>query len=222
MIMCAYYEDGTTRIKAGDSAHYLNRPIVIQEAKHLKARKMMRIVYLANEKEITLEVPYKTVMEGMKRAEPLTQSNHPKINEMGQEVVEGYACKPKDFDPNRPIMHFKYQIFICDDERCAKAAGEDTPLKLRELLKEMELNKGKNRIKISRSGCFGACRYRQVAECIANTRANGRIENNAVWLSHTHRWDEATWREVFQALAEDKPLEGIIDSKHRITMKVYE
>ena len=218
--MCAYYENETDKIKQGDEALYLNRPIVIKEAKHIKERKMMRIVYEANEKEICLEVPYKTVIQAMcltQRAE-----KKPKINEMGQEVVEGFMCKPKDFDANRPIMHFKYQIYICDDERCAKAGKTDKAKELRELLKEMGLNLGKERIKISRTGCFGACRFRQVAQCVANTQANGDVTNNALWFRHTHQWNTQKWREVFTALKEDTPLNTLLEEDAFIPMKVYE
>ena len=70
-----------------------------------------------------------------------------KINDMGNEVVEGFTCKPKDFDPNRPIMHYKSLLMICDDERCSKAGGGAKAEDLRNILKDMGLNQGKNRIK---------------------------------------------------------------------------
>jgi len=87
-----------------------------------------------------------------------------RLNEMGSEVVEGYTCKPKDYDPNRPIMHYKTLLLLCDDERCGKAGKIDKASHLREILKDMGLNKGANRIKISRTGCYGACRFRQVCQ----------------------------------------------------------
>ena len=217
--MCAYYENETDKIKQGDQALYLNRPVEIKEAIHLKEIRTMRIVYVANGKEICLEVPYKTVIDAMTLVSRKRKT--PKINEMGQEVVEGYACKPKDFDANRPIMHFKYQIYICDDERCAKAAKTDKAVMLRDLLKSMGLNQGKDRIKISRTGCFGACRFRQVAQCIANTRANGKVENNALWFRHTHRWGTEKWKKIFTALRDDTPLEACLDDSDHIPMKVY-
>jgi len=214
--MCAYYEDGTTKIKQGDKATIHGKEATIVEAKHIKASKQMHIAYTIGEKQMVLEVPYKTVLQGFAHLE-----SKPKINEMGQEVVEGYACKPKNFDPNRPIMHFKYQIFICDDERCAKAAKGDKATHLREILKEMGLNQGEDRIKISRTGCFGACRFRQVAECVANTQANGKALNNALWLRHTHQWSDTKWRELFLALKEDRPLTSVLEDSAFIPMKVY-
>ena len=145
-----------------------------------------------------------------------------KYNEMGNEVVEGYACKPKNFDPNRPIMHYKTLIFLCDDERCAKAQKIDKAVHLRELLKDMGLNKGKNRIKISRTGCFGACRFRGVAHITENTQANGNAYNNSLWLRHTHTYDDAKWKQIFELLVQDKPLKEHLDEKEFIPMKVYE
>jgi len=145
-----------------------------------------------------------------------------RYNEMGSEIVEGYTCKPKDFDPNRPIMHYKTLLLLCDDERCGKAGKDDRATHLRELLKEMGLNKGKNRIKISRVGCYGACRFRQVCQITENTQTNGNPDNNALWLRHTHNFSDEQWREIFRLLSEDKPLLELLDAKHFIPMKVYE
>ncbi len=148
-------------------------------------------------------------------------NNDIKINEMGNEVVDGYACKPKDYDPERPIMHFKAQVLICDDERCAKAAGTDKAQRLREILKDMGLNQGENRIKITRTKCFGACRYRQVAEIVTNTQANGAASNNALWLRHTHRYTDEQWIEIFQALRDNRSIQKLLNSEYFIRMKVY-
>ena len=146
----------------------------------------------------------------------------PKINEMGQEVVEGYSCKPKDFDAQRPIMHYKTLLFVCDGDRCAKAGKTDKAYELREIVKEMGLNKGENRIKISRTGCYGACRFRQVCQITENTQANGNPKNNALWLRHTHDFSKEKWREIFTILSQDEILVDKLDSKHFIPMRVYE
>jgi hypothetical protein len=145
-----------------------------------------------------------------------------KVNEMGQEVVEGFRCKPKDFDPNRPIMHYKSHIFICDGERCKRAFKDDRANTLRELIKELKLNKGAKRIKVSRGGCFGACRFRGVVNIYENSRANGFIENDNLWLKQTHLFDEKRWREILLALSEDIPLKSILDKEQFIPMKIYE
>ena len=145
-----------------------------------------------------------------------------RVNEMGSEVVEGYTCKPKNYDPNRAIMHYKSLLLLCDDERCGKAGKIDKASQLRDILKEMGLNKGKNRIKISRTGCYGACRFRQVCQITENTQANGNAYNSALWLRHTHNFTDKEWRRVFTLLAEDKILTDELDSKYFIPMKVYE
>jgi len=144
-----------------------------------------------------------------------------RLNEMGSEVVEGYTCKPKDYDAERPIMHYKTLLLLCDDERCGKAGKTDKASELREILKDMGLNKGENRIKVSRTGCYGACRFRQVCQVTENTQANGNMKNNALWLRNTHKFKEEDWRELFALLVEDKVLLDELDESYFIPMKVY-
>lgn len=128
-------------------------------------------------------------------------------NNMGSEVADGFICKPKKLDPTKPIMHFKTQIFICDGERCSKTQkGNDLAGKLRDIIKELELHKGKNRIKISRTNCFGACRFRQVAVTFENTKVNGNLVNNNIWLKNIHKYDESKWKELFLVLSTNKEL----------------
>jgi cobalt-precorrin 5A hydrolase len=145
-----------------------------------------------------------------------------KINDMGNEVVEGFACKPKNFDPSRPIMHYKSMIFICDDERCQKAHKTSKAQELRELLKELGLNKGKDRIKVTRVLCFGACRFRGVAHITQNTQSNGELRNNSLWLRKTHLYSAQKWLEIFKSLQNSIPLEDVLDKDDFIPMKVYE
>ncbi len=144
-----------------------------------------------------------------------------RLNEMGSEIVEGYTCKPKDYDANRPIMHYKTLLLLCDDERCGKAGKDDRATHLREILKEMGLNKGENRIKVSRTGCYGACRFRQVCQVTENTQANGNEKNNALWLRHTHQFSDEQWREIFKMLSENKVLSQELEEEFFIPMKVY-
>lgn len=128
-------------------------------------------------------------------------------NNMGSEVADGFICKPKKLDPNKPIMHFKTQLFICDGERCSKTQkGNDLAGKLRDIIKELDLHKGKNRIKISKTNCFGACRFRQVAVTFENTKVNGNLANNNIWLKNIHKYDESKWKELFLALSTNKEL----------------
>lgn len=128
-----------------------------------------------------------------------------KFNAMGNEVAEGFVCKPKDFDPNRPLMRFKTQIFICDGERCAKACkGGETADFLRGILKDLNLHAGSKRIKISRANCFGACRFRRVAVIFENTRTNGFLPNNNIWLKNVHKYDEDKWRALFLSLSSNE------------------
>ena len=131
-------------------------------------------------------------------------------NTMGSEVQQGYICKPKKLEPNKPIMHFKTQIFICNGERCKKSLKvEDLAKELRNILKELNLHRGKNRIKISKSNCFGACRFRSVAVIFENTKANGYIDNNNIWLKNIHLYDSDKFKELFIALSENRDIDNL-------------
>jgi cobalt-precorrin 5A hydrolase len=143
--------------------------------------------------------------------------NKPKINLMGSEVKDGFECKPKILEPNKPIMHYKTLIYVCEDERCSGASGKNKAKELRETIKELNLQNGKNRIKVSRSFCQGACRFRQVMQINENTQANGYLKNNGVWLKHTHKFSKEKYKELFLTLSENKPL----DNFKQIDMKVF-
>ncbi len=149
-------------------------------------------------------------------------ANNVKINEMGNEVVDGFECKPVDFDPNRPIMHYQSLLFICDDERCHKAHKEDKSIKLRKILKDLELNKGANRIKITRTFCNGACRFRAVAQLTTNTQAGAEVKNNALWLKATHKYSDDEWINIFKLLSNNKILSKELPKESFIPMKVYD
>jgi len=141
-----------------------------------------------------------------------------KINLMGSEVEAGFECKPKELDAEKPIMHYKTLIYVCEDERCKKAGKSDKAKELREIVKELNLHTGKNRIKISRSLCQGACRFRQVMQVNENTRANGCEQNNGVWLKHTHKYKKDDYKKLFLKLSESESLEEF----EQIDMKIYE
>ena len=128
-------------------------------------------------------------------------------NTMGSKVAQGFKCKPETLDPNKPMMHYKTQIFICSSPRCTAVSRENLADELREITKEMGLNRGKNRIKITRSKCFGACRHKQVAQITENTKRNGYLPNNAIWLKGIHQYDKEKFRELFTLLNQNKNIE---------------
>lgn len=205
--MCAFYENGD-KIKKGDIALYNNKSVRVLISKHIKENKTMDIVLeeLETNKQYKINVPYKTYINTLKKS-----------NTMGSEVEKGYECKPKTLDPNKPIMHYKNIIYICVDKRCSIAGSNKKADELRELLKSMDLDRGKDRIKISKSLCFGACRYKQVANIFSNTQANGNIKHNNIWLSATHKYNLKKWEELFLDLKNDKELNNF----KQINMKVY-
>ncbi len=146
----------------------------------------------------------------------------PRRNDMGNEVVDGYACKPKNYDPERPVMHYKSQVLLCDDARCGQAhKNEDKAAHLRAMLKRLHLNQGEDRIKISRTRCLGMCRFRGVAQIVENTRANGTAANNGLWLRATHRYGDEEWEALFGLLRDGRAVEDAWDEGRFIPMRVY-
>ncbi len=121
---------------------------------------------------------------------------------MGSEVADGFVCKPINKDPNTPIMHYKTHIMVCVGERCNEAYKEPIAERLRDIIKDMGLEKGENRVKITKTHCFGACRYRSVG--LVYEKEGGA--NNCIWLKHIHKYDDAKWREIFESLRDGKPL----------------
>ena len=147
-----------------------------------------------------------------------TMENKPvKINTMGSEVVDGFECKPKVLDPNKPIMHYKNILFVCVDKRCASEGSHKKADELRELLKEIQLDVGYDRMKVSKSFCFGACRYKQVANIFSNNSENGLEKHNNIWLKQTHKYDIEKWKDLFNSLKNDMDL----DKFEQIKMKVF-
>ncbi|MEA3352226.1 MAG: hypothetical protein U9Q33_00215 [Campylobacterota bacterium] len=139
------------------------------------------------------------------------------FNNMGSEVADGFTCKPKQLDPNKPIMHYKNIVHICVDKRCSSAGSVKKADELREIVKEMGLDKGENRIKISKSFCYGACRYKQVANIFSNEQENGQRKHNNIWLKNTNEYDRDKWIALFMALKENKYLNKF----KQIKMKVF-
>lgn len=175
-----------------------------------------------SKKDITTNEYFKKNMASSTFGGNPVKQGEVRYNEMGSQVVEGYTCKPVDYDPDKPIMHYKTLVVLCDDERCGKAGKPERASHLREIIKELGLSKGKNRIKVSRSGCYGACRYRQVCTINENTQANGFVPNNSLWLQHTHQYSDAKWKEIFTALSCNIELSTLLERDDFIQMQVYE
>lgn len=119
-----------------------------------------------------------------------------KINAMGSEVEAGFACKPKIKDPEKPVMFYRFHFLVCEGDRCECNAKKALSDKLRDLAKELKMDKGKNRVKITRTNCFGACRYKGVGIVYEN----GGDINNCVWLKKINKFDDKKWIELLGAL----------------------
>lgn len=142
---------------------------------------------------------------------------HTKVNAMGSPVEEGCACKPKHKDPSKPMMWYRYHFLVCDGPRCRENQGNDKAERLRELLGAEGLDAGENRVKVTRTNCYGACRFGSVGLLYA---LSAEDLNHGVWLKEMHVWSDSQWVEFFRHLNSGSSIrEHYSDSL--IPMKVY-
>jgi cobalt-precorrin 5A hydrolase len=137
-----------------------------------------------------------------------------KINAYGNEVVAGYQCKPKHVALNRPMLHYRHHIFICEGLRCARAGSKNLAHHLRGMLKEMGLAAGEKRIKVSRSMCMGACRNRAMLVIYERPQPGTIAVNNGLWLRKVEAFSENQWRALFTALAEQRPIREVLEQEY--------
>ncbi|OGI03276.1 MAG: hypothetical protein A2Y25_05085 [Candidatus Melainabacteria bacterium GWF2_37_15] len=143
-----------------------------------------------------------------------------KKNTMGSEVVEGFACKPQNLDVNKPLMYSAAQIFICEGHRCGETQDTDLTDKVRVLIKNLGYDKGNNRIKVTRTHCQGACRFRNFMCAYRNGSAvNFSPENSFSAWKKVNQWNEEQWQELIKYLAEGIEPQNIIEFK--VEEKIY-
>lgn len=152
---------------------------------------------------------------GEKSRIELTQgADEIRVNAYGNEVVEGYVCKPKHVDLDRPMLHYRHHLLLCEGKRCAKAGSKNLAHSLRGVLKELDLNRGAKRIKISRTQCAGACRNRSTLVIYERPLTEEYSTNHACWLRNVEDLSEQEWREMFVALSESRPIQEVIDQRY--------
>ncbi|MGF1760357.1 cobalamin biosynthesis protein [Photobacterium sagamiensis] len=134
-----------------------------------------------------------------------------KVNAHGSEVVKGYQCKPKHVDLDRPMLHHRHHLLLCEGGRCSKEGSKNLTHDLRAMLKEMGLASGDNRIKLSRTMCAGACRNRATLVIYERLTSNETPINNGCWLRNIENLSITQWRELFAALAQRVPLTSILE-----------
>ncbi len=105
---------------------------------------------------------------------------------------------------NGKMLHYKTQICLCISPRCNDISDENLAENLREIVKEMGLNEGEKRIKITKTKCVGACSHAQVAQIVENTQKNGYLPNNAIWLKNVHTFDKERWKKLFTMLSSNQ------------------
>ncbi|SHO54658.1 cobalamin biosynthesis protein CbiG [Vibrio quintilis] len=141
---------------------------------------------------------------------PEAQPREVRVNAYGNEVVEGYQCKPRHVDLDRPMLYHTHHILLCEGQRCAKAGSKNLAHDLRGILKELGLATGQQRIKISRAMCVGACRNR--ATLVVYERSRQPSANHGLWLRGVEALSIAQWQAIFVALSENKPLTQVLEA----------
>ncbi len=139
---------------------------------------------------------------------------------MGSDVAAGFSCKPETGDPEKPILFAAAQIFICAGERCRSCHPGDLAGSVRELVKAMGCDNGDDRIKVTRTGCNGACRYRAFAYAYQNGNAKSysRATSFSAW-KRVHEWTDEQWKELISSLREGRVSEAL--REFRVEDKVY-
>lgn len=132
-------------------------------------------------------------------------------NAHGNEVVKGSKCKPKHVDLNRPMLHHRHHLLLCEGGRCSKEGSKNLTHDLRSLLKDMGLASGDDRIKLSRTMCAGACRNRATLVIYERLTAHETPVNNGCWLRNIENLSMTQWRELFSVLALRVPLTSILE-----------
>jgi len=144
-----------------------------------------------------------------------------KINSMGSEVAEGFKCKPEIFDKNKPVMFSAVQIFVCDGKRCKESQPENLAEKVRNIVRELGFDKGENRVKITRTHCNGACRFKNFAYVYKNVKSENFNPDTAysAW-KRVHEWTDEQWKELILSLITGKIPDSLSD--FRVEDKIYE
>lgn len=142
-------------------------------------------------------------------------------NNMGSEIIKGFKCKPVDFDKDKPVMYCAIQIFICDDERCKLTRSVDIAKKIRKIVKSLGFDKGNKRIKVTRTFCNGACRFRNFAYIYKNPNN----ENYSPELAYTawkniQEWSDKQWEEMILGLMQNQIPEELKD--YTVQQKVFD
>ena len=136
-----------------------------------------------------------------------------KINLHGNEVVDGFQCKPKHVDLNRPMLYHRHHVLLCEGGRCAKEGSKNLAHDLRQVLKALDFAEGEQRIKISRTHCAGTCRNRAAMVIYERLLEHETPVNNGLWVRGIEEFTEQDWKDFFTNLVERKPLKACLDPK---------
>jgi len=143
-----------------------------------------------------------------------------KENIFGNIVEDGYRCKPAQVDPERPLKNYKYHLFVCDSPRCHEAC-QGLADKLRNLAEKENLTTAEHRIKITRSFCFGSCRFRSAAVIYSNPAFEKSV-NDGLWIRNTQDITDEMWVIIFNKLYKNEPVKELLTEKFLMPLEDIE
>ena len=124
-------------------------------------------------------------------------------------------------EKNKPIMFSASQIFVCDGKRCNEVQTENVAGKVRSLAQSLGYDKGKNRVKITRTFCNGACRFKSFAYVYQNTKAeNFTIEQAYSAWKKVEEWTDDQWKELIISVVKGQNPSAL--NAYRVEEAVYE
>ncbi|MCK7484384.1 MAG: cobalt-precorrin-5B (C(1))-methyltransferase [Bacillus subtilis] len=111
-------------------------------------------------------------------------------------------------------MYCAIQIFVCDGERCKQTREENLADKVRDLVKELGLDRGERRVKVTRTLCNGACRYKNFVCVYKNAKSDNFSPDNCIehWRK-THEWTEDQWKELILSIVNGSIPEKLLNYK---------
>ena len=122
---------------------------------------------------------------------------------------------------DQPLAEYRSHLVFCSIEPCIpENESKAFAHRLRGLARDLGMNSGERRMKITRSLCCGACRKGSVSVVYENLQPGETPVNNGSWIAHGDELSDHQWQEVFKAIDERRPLTDILDARHFVPKQV--
>ena len=141
----------------------------------------------------------------------------PAVYEVDGNTIAIAACRIK----NLPLASYRSHLVFCGIEPCVpETESKAFATRLRKLSRQLGLNAGERRLKITRSHCCGACRSGSVSVIYEALQPGETAINNGRWIAHGDELTDDQWLTVFQAIDERQPLDTVLDSRFFVQQQV--